>query len=78
VNESHNPLVPQFVDGVWMVAWLAVIVLLVVALVSIGRAASRLGPLVTLGWVILAIVVPVVGSIAWLTVGRASVRRSEQ
>ncbi|WP_233195468.1 PLD nuclease N-terminal domain-containing protein [Cryobacterium sp. M91] len=48
------------------------VVLVIVALVSIGRAAKRLTPTQALIWTLLTIFVPVVGPVAWLSIGRRS------
>ena len=69
MTERINPLMPAGYDIVWSVIALAALVLLVVALVSLGRDKS-LTPGQTLGWILVALLLPVVGPAAWLIAGR--------
>lgn len=68
--ETSNPLIPAAYDLVWSIVVIATLVLIVVALVSLGRTARRLSPWVTLAWAALIVVVPVLGAAAWLAAGR--------
>ena len=67
---SVNPLLPSAIDVVWSVLWLAALMLLVVAVVSLIRSRARLTQGQALGWVALVLLVPVAGPLAWLFVGR--------
>ncbi|MBV0893893.1 PLDc N-terminal domain-containing protein [Microbacterium sp. NC79] len=69
MTETINPLIPAGYDIAWSVAALVGVVLLVIALVSIGRDSSLTAGQ-RLVWVLLAIFLPVVGPVAWLVAGR--------
>ncbi|MBY6061943.1 PLDc N-terminal domain-containing protein [Microbacterium esteraromaticum] len=69
---SSNPLIPVGYDIVWTALAIAVVVLAVVALVSLARSAKRLSAPQALIWVLIVLLVPVLGPIAWLAVGRRS------
>lgn len=74
---SPNPLVPAAYDLTWSAVSLVLAALAVVALVSIARSARSLTSAQALGWTLLAILVPLVGPLAWLFIGRrASAQRS--
>ena len=73
--EAVNPLIPSGYDVVWSLIAIAALVLLIVALVSIGRS-KALSPRQSLIWVLLAILVPVIGPTAWLVAGRRAAARS--
>lgn len=68
--EANNPLVPAGYDIVWSLVAIVVVALVVAALVSLSRTAPRLSPGIALAWAALVLVVPVLGSVAWLAVGR--------
>jgi hypothetical protein len=68
--EGHNPLIPPVYDIVWSVVAAASVVLIVIAIVSLSRKASQLSPVLALAWAALILVVPVLGPVAWLAVGR--------
>ncbi len=70
--DPSNPLVPTDYDVAWTVAAVIVPLLLVIALVSLARAARGLTPTQSLAWTLVAILVPVLGPLAWLFVGRRS------
>lgn len=72
MGESENPLLPAGYDIAWTVISVLMIALLVVALVSIARSATRLTVASSLVWTLVAIFVPLVGPLAWLAVGRRS------
>jgi len=76
MRHSANPLLPATYDVFWTVAIALVAALAVVALVSIGRHARRLGSAQALGWTLVVIVVPVLGPLAWLSIGRISSRNA--
>ena len=69
---SINPLLPAWYDIAWTTISILLIVLVIVALVSIVQTAKRLTATQALIWTLLTIFVPVVGPIAWLSVGRRS------
>ena len=68
--DEQNPLIPAGYDLAWSVVAAAVIALTIVALISLARSARRLTTLQALIWVLVVLVVPVLGSIAWMAVGR--------
>ena len=70
--DSPNPLIPAGHDIAWTIISVLLVVLLILALVSIGRAAKRLTPTQALIWTLVTIFVPVVGPVAWLAIGRRS------
>lgn len=70
---NPNPLIPAGYDVLWTVVVVAFAVVVILALVSIGRAASRMSPLVTLGWALVVIFLPLVGPLAWFAAGRRAV-----
>jgi len=78
MGDSANPLVPAGFDIAWVAVSVLLVVLLVVALVSIARTANRLTSFQALIWSLVAIFVPVVGPIAWLSIGRRSVLTQAQ
>ena len=67
-----NPLLPAGYDIVWSVIVVLGAALLVVALVSLARAAKHLTTTQSLCWTLITLLIPVVGPIAWLFIGRAS------
>lgn len=71
--ESTNPLLPAWYDLVWSATAVVMIALLVVALISLARSAKSLSTSQALIWTLVAILVPIVGPLAWLFVGRRSV-----
>ncbi|MBW9119071.1 PLDc_N domain-containing protein [Microbacterium trichothecenolyticum] len=80
MNDEHNPLIPAAYDVAWSAIAAVVIALVVVALVSLARSAKSLTPVQTLIWALIVLFVPVLGSVAWLAVGRRTTARehSEQ
>ncbi len=69
---SINPLILVGYDIVWTLVSVLVIALVIVALVSIARTAKRLTSTQALVWALVTIFVPVVGPLAWLSIGRRS------
>ena len=65
-----DPLVPSAYDVVWAMVMLAPLVLAVGALVSLGRSRAGLTATQTLVWVLLILLVPLLGAVAWLAAGR--------
>ena len=72
VSDEHNPLIPAGYDLAWSAVTVAVIVLAIAALVLLARSAKRLTPRQALTWTLVILLVPFVGSLAWLTIGRRS------
>jgi hypothetical protein len=70
VGDEHNPLVPGGYDIAWSVVAVLLIALTVVALISLARSAARVSRTQALVWTLIVLIVPVVGPIAWLTIGR--------
>lgn len=64
-----NPLVPSLTDGVAMIAAVIGLVLTLVALVSVLRAAPLSGRR-TLAWAVFVLVVPFVGAVTWFVTAR--------
>ena len=75
---TANPLLPATADIGWSIFVLAVVVLLVVSLISVGRRSSGLGALATAIWVVVVILLPVLGPLAWFVAGRRSVPRERR
>ena len=70
MTAEHNPLLPAGYDIAWSVVSVVVIALAVFALVVLARSAQRLTSWQALGWTLVILFVPVLGSLAWLTIGR--------
>lgn len=70
MGDPTNPLVPAGFDIVWSVLLAIGLVLAVVALISIARAAKRLSASQSLLWTLLVLFLPIVGSVTWLAIGR--------
>lgn len=69
---SANPLLPAGYDIAWTTAFLLILALTILALVSIARAAKRLTSTQAMMWTLLVVLVPVIGSLAWLAIGRVT------
>ncbi len=69
---AMNPLIPAGYDIAWSAITVLVIALAIVALISLARAARRLTATQGLLWTLVVLLVPVVGPVAWLAVGRRS------
>jgi uncharacterized membrane protein YhaH (DUF805 family) len=69
---SVNPIIPAGYDIAWTIVSILVIALVVVALVSLARTSKRLTVTQALIWALVTIFVPVVGPLAWLSIGRRS------
>jgi hypothetical protein len=65
-----NPLVPSAYDVVWGAVMIVPLVLAIIALVSVARSRASLTATQTLGWVLLILLIPLLGAIAWLVAGR--------
>ena len=73
MGDEHNPLIPAGYDIAWSGLTLLVIALIVAALVSLARAARLLASVQALAWTLVVLFVPVLGAIAWLSIGRRAV-----
>lgn len=67
---SANPLLPASYDLLWAIAFVAVVGLGVAAFVGISRRARSTPLAVSLVWIALVLLVPVLGPLAWFVVGR--------
>lgn len=65
-----NPLVPSAYDVVWGAVMLVPLVLAIIALVSLARSRVGLTATQTLVWVLVILLIPLLGAIAWLVAGR--------
>ncbi|MGX1703324.1 PLDc N-terminal domain-containing protein [Microbacterium sp. NPDC055357] len=70
MGSEHNPLIPVWYDIAWSVTVAAVIVFTIVGLVLLARAASRLSTTQAVVWTAVILLVPVLGSLSWIAVGR--------
>ena len=70
MSDAINPLIPAGYDIAWWVIAVLLLALTVVALVTLARSAGRLSPTQALVWTLIVLFVPLVGPIAWLTIGR--------
>lgn len=73
MSDEHNPLIPAGYDIAGSVITVLVIALTILALVSLARAAKRLTPAQGLMWAALVLLIPLLGPLAWLAVGRRRV-----
>lgn len=65
-----NPLVPSAYDVVWGAVLLVSVVLAIIALFSLARSRGSLTGAQRLVWVLLILLIPLLGAIAWLVAGR--------
>ncbi len=68
--DTSNPVIPAAYDIVWTVVMVVYLAFVIVALVSLSRTAPRLSSWLALAWAALVVMVPVLGALAWLTIGR--------
>lgn len=73
VSDVQNPLIPAGYDIVWSLVAVLVIALTIAALVTIARSARRLTATQALIWTVIVLLVPLLGPVAWLTIGRRAV-----
>tara|TARA_B100000378_G_scaffold199852_1_gene163322 strand:+ start:363 stop:602 length:240 start_codon:yes stop_codon:yes gene_type:complete len=73
VSDEHNPLIPVGYDIVWSIVTVLVIALTIAALVMLARSARRLTATQALIWTLVVLLVPFLGPVAWLTIGRRAV-----
>lgn len=74
MSES-NVLLPNTLEILVALGWIASAVLFVCALISLSRNSKKLSTNATALWAIGIIIFPFVGAIAWLVAGRRSARR---
>lgn len=63
---------PTAYDLVWSLVLLCYLGLVVGALISLGRSGRQLGPIATLVWAVLIVLLPLLGPAAWFLAGRRS------
>ena len=73
MEHTVNPLLAAGYDIAWSVVAFAIVVLIAVALVSLIRLAKSMTPGVGLIWALVVLLIPVVGPLAWLGIGRRTV-----
>ncbi|HAS33432.1 PLD nuclease N-terminal domain-containing protein [Microbacterium sp. UBA3394] len=73
MSDEHNPLIPVGYDIVWSIVTVLVIALTIAALVMLARSARRLTATQALIWTLVVLLVPFLGPVAWLTIGRRAV-----
>ena len=78
MSVEHNPLIPAGYDIAFSVISVLVIALMILALVSLARAARRLAPAQGLMWAALVLLIPLLGPLAWLAVGRRRVAVAQE
>lgn len=76
MSESVNPLIPAWYDVAWSAAVVVALVLLVIALISLSRAARLLSSPQALVWTLIVIFAPVAGPLAWMFIGKRSAKAS--
>lgn len=69
---SANPLMPLPADTIWSGVMLILVALLIIAFVSLLRQARHLTLTQSLLWFLLILIVPALGPLAWLLIGRRS------
>lgn len=69
---TANPLLPASSDLLWSVVVVAAIALGVAAFVGISRRARTTPLAVSLTWIAIVLLLPVVGPLAWFVAGRRS------
>jgi len=70
LTTAINPLLPAVYDITWSAIVIIVLSLMVIALISIARAAKQITSSQALVWTLVAIFIPLVGSLSWLFIGR--------
>lgn len=70
MSDVQNPLIPAGYDIAWAVISILALALVVLALLSLARAAKNLTALQGLAWTLIVLFVPIVGPTAWLAIGR--------
>ncbi|WP_084078199.1 PLD nuclease N-terminal domain-containing protein [Demequina sp. NBRC 110057] len=72
---AANPLVPTTYDWVWSVLTAAVLVITIAAAVSEVRHSRVLSGRVLTVWLIVTLIAPPLGGIAWFLAGRRQAQR---
>lgn len=70
MSNEQNPLIPAGYDIVWSAISVLVLAFMILALISLARSAKRLNGSQGLIWTLVVIFVPVIGPLAWLSIGR--------
>lgn len=70
VSNGHNPLIPAGYDIAWSIVAIFAVALVIVAIISLARAARHLTVIVGMVWTLVVLLVPVIGPVVWLSVGR--------
>jgi hypothetical protein len=68
--DAHNPLIPAGYDIAWSSAAVVIFVFVLVAVVSLARAARRITGTQALLWTAIILFVPLVGPLCWMLIGR--------
>lgn len=68
--DQSNPLLPAWYDATWYIFVGAIVALCLIAVISLARNARTLSPMHILLWCFAILCLPVLGSIAWLALGR--------
>ncbi len=74
--DQTNPTIPATYDVVWSIAMLATFVLMAIAIVVLVRSWRRMPPILAIAWLVIVVMVPLLGPIAWLGLGRPSLGRA--
>lgn len=72
MSSSGNPLIPAGYDIAWSVFAFVVFALMILAVISLARSAKQLTAIATLAWTLVVLFIPVLGPVAWLSIGRRS------
>lgn len=70
MSSAGNPLIPAGYDIAWSVVAIMVLALTILAITSLARSAKHLTAIAGLMWTLLVLFVPVLGPVAWLSIGR--------
>lgn len=70
VSNGHNPLIPAGYDIAWSIIAMFAVALMIVAIISLARGARHLTVIAGLAWSLVVVLVPVIGPVVWLSVGR--------
>ena len=72
--EEHNPTLPPAYDVAWTLGALLWLALVITTTVSVLRA-RHASTAAKIAWILLAVAVPVLGSLAWFTLGSRPAER---
>jgi hypothetical protein len=70
MGDVANPVIPVWFDLIWSTVAAIAIVLAIGALITLARNARRLSPNLALIWTLVILLVPVLGPVSWLMIGR--------